>query len=168
MVGGKKPFFVSSTTIFPAAYFYYFLIYQILKTVKASKNVVDDHKNSNFLWSMLLSTKRFLCRHLQQLMLPIKRTLPLPVLCAPQIFEQNSTNICTKKICYEIFFSFKTKTENIKDIYNELDRVKWFKQLIVIRYNSVWWANQELVGIHNNTAHEELVEIYNRQTSWKS
>ena len=44
-----------------------------------------------------------------------------------------------------------------------------FKSLIiVIRYNSVWRANQELVGIHNNAAHEELVEIYNQQTSRKS
>ena len=31
---------------------------------------------------------------------------------------------------------------------------------IAIRYNSVWRANQELVGIHNDAAHEELVEIY--------
>ena len=28
---------------------------------------------------------------------------------------------------------------------------------IVIRYNSVWRANQEQVGIHNDAAHEELV-----------
>ena len=31
---------------------------------------------------------------------------------------------------------------------------------IVIRYDSVGRANQELVGIHNDAAQEELVEIY--------
>ena len=41
-------------------------------------------------------------------------------------------------------------------------------RLIMIRYNSVYRANQKLVGIHNDTAHEELVKIYNRLTSWKS
>ena len=40
--------------------------------------------------------------------------------------------------------------------------------IIVIRYNSVWRANQELVGIHNDAAHKELVEIDNRLTSQKS
>ena len=30
----------------------------------------------------------------------------------------------------------------------------------MIRNNSVWPANQELVGKHNNAAHEELAEIY--------
>ena len=39
---------------------------------------------------------------------------------------------------------------------------------ILIRYNSFWLANQELVGIHNDAAHEELVEIYNWLTSRKS
>ena len=39
--------------------------------------------------------------------------------------------------------------------------------IMVIRYNSVR-ANQELVGIHNDAAHEELVKIYNRPTSRKS
>ena len=63
-----------------------------------------------------------------------------------------------KNTCYEIFFPFKG---------HEQDRVKWFKQLIVIRYNSVWRANQELVRIHNDAAHEELVKIYNWQMSWK-
>ena len=35
-------------------------------------------------------------------------------------------------------------------------------QIIVIRYNSVWRANQELVGIQNDAAHEELVEPTNK------
>ena len=39
---------------------------------------------------------------------------------------------------------------------------------IVIRYTSVKQANQRLVEIHNNAAHEELVEINNRLTSRKS
>ena len=29
----------------------------------------------------------------------------------------------------------------------------------VIRYNSEWQANQELIGIHNDTAYEELVRV---------
>ena len=37
---------------------------------------------------------------------------------------------------------------------------KFMKAYIVIRCNGVWRANQELVGIHNDAAHEELVEIY--------
>ena len=32
--------------------------------------------------------------------------------------------------------------------------------VIVIRYNSVWQANQELAGIHNDAAQEELVKIF--------
>ena len=31
---------------------------------------------------------------------------------------------------------------------------------IVIRYDSVGRANQELVGIHNDAAQEELVELF--------
>ena len=33
----------------------------------------------------------------------------------------------------------------------------------MIRYNSDWRANKELVGIHNDAAHQELVEIYNKK-----
>ena len=44
---------------------------------------------------------------------------------------------------------------------------KGWPPLIVIRYYSVWRANQELVRIHNDAAHKELVKIYNRLTSWK-
>ena len=42
----------------------------------------------------------------------------------------------------------------------------YLANIIAIRCNSVWRANQELVGIHNGAAHEELVKIYNRLTSW--
>ena len=31
---------------------------------------------------------------------------------------------------------------------------------IVIRCNGVWKANQELVGIHNDAAHKELVKLH--------
>ena len=47
--------------------------------------------------------------------------------------------------------------------------ISFFKRHnIVIRCNGVWWVNQELVGIHNDATHEELVKIYNRLTSQKS
>ena len=44
---------------------------------------------------------------------------------------------------------------------------QFFFYIIMIRYNSVWQANQELVGIHNDAAHKELVEIYNQLKSRK-
>ena len=38
---------------------------------------------------------------------------------------------------------------------------------IMIRYNSVWRANQELVGIQNDTAHKEQVKSYKENSASK-
>ena len=47
-------------------------------------------------------------------------------------------------------------------IVQRIERKKDKMWNIVIICNGLWWANQELVGIHNDAAHEELVEIFNR------
>ena len=55
--------------------------------------------------------------------------------------------------------------QNLSSVVNPLTQGSSEQE--VQKYH-VWRANPELVGIHNNKAHEELVEIYNRQTSQKS
>ena len=50
-------------------------------------------------------------------------------------------------------------------IYQNRGMTKW---QVLWYSNSVWRATQELVRIHNEAAHEELVEIYNRPASRKS
>ena len=61
-----------------------------------------------------------------------------------------------------------TVTKGSGVIWVELSQVSnlSLNETIVIRYNSVWRANQ-LVGIHNVAAHKELFEIYNQPTSRK-
>ena len=48
----------------------------------------------------------------------------------------------------------------LSKIHNSIFQQLLMVLSIVIRYDSVGRANQELVGIHNDAAQEELVEIY--------
>ena len=63
----------------------------------------------------------------------------------------------------------KKLTKMVKNQHQcKLVTINFYNSCIMIRYSSVGRANQELVRIHNDAAHEELVEIHNWLTSRKS
>ena len=87
-----------------------------------------------------------------------------------------------QKVCRQIFVLFASKICLHHQTFRKSQRLQlkekhnkcWNKlniwmvgNVVVIRCNGVWRANQELVGIHNDAAHEELVKIYNWLTSRK-
>ena len=114
--------------------------------------VIETHTQIS--WSKLCSV--LLCKHSLNEVFPFSLLSP---------FYQSSTLSLTITIVSLVNFQTAHKMTTWPSF---LAGQSEQKTDIVIRYNSVWRANQELVTIHNEAAHKELVKIYNRLTSRKS